>query len=90
MKHGVFYSNGLSKSMRQVSKTIARKVFENGGEVYLLASNMRFDNMWMSPMLVKKEGQQYDGYTFDQIVNNYMCYNCDSVRGRYPNYFVEL
>lgn len=89
MKYGTFTTND-GRNIRQVNKTSAKKIFASGGKVYLLASNMRFDNIWQRPVEVQKDGQQSAGYEFEQIIDNYMAFNCDTIRGRYVNYFVEF
>lgn len=89
MKHGTFRTQD-GRNIRQVNKTIAKKIYESGGVVYLLASNLDFDNNMSSPQKISKAGQQHAGYDFEQIISNYIAFNCDTIRGRYVNYFVEL
>lgn len=88
MKFGRFYSNDLNSVVKQVNKTTAKKMYESGKTVYMQSCNMRFDNVWQHPADVSNDMQQYDGYTFEQICDNYTCYNCDNVRGKYPCFFV--
>lgn len=81
--------------MRRVNKTKARRVYEEGGTVWLQSCNMRFcDNMWQFPYaLVKELVQASPAYTdegFDEMVSDYKYYNCDHERGRYPSYFIEV
>lgn len=90
MKHGIFKSKELNKQIKQVNKTIAKKIFASGGTIYLLSSNLDFDNNMSRPQKISKAGQQHAGYDFEQIVSNYIYFNCDTIRGRYVNYFVEL
>lgn len=89
MKRGTFTAKD-GRNIRQVNKTIAKKIYESGGIVYLLSSNLDFDNKVNRPQETSKDGQQYAGYDFDTIISNYIYYNCDTIRGRYVNYFVEL
>lgn len=89
MKHGTFTAKD-GRNIRQVNKTIAKKIYESGGMVYLLASNLEFDNKVNRPQETSKDGIQYAGLDFDQIISNYIAFNCDTIRGRYVNYFVEL
>ena len=89
MKRGTFTTND-GRNIRQVNKTIAKKIYESGGTVYLLSSNLEFNNNITKPQVTQKDGQQYAGYEFGQIIDKYILLNCDSVRGRYVNYFVEL
>lgn len=89
MKRGTFTTND-GRNIRQVNKTIAKKIYESGGIIYLLSSNLEFDNKMNSPQETRKDGQQFAGLDFDQIIGNYIAFNCDTIRGRYVNYFVEL
>lgn len=90
MKHGTFKSKELNKQIKQINKTIAKKIFASGGTIYLLSSNLDFDNKVNRPQETNKDSQQYAGLEFDAIVNNYIAFNCDTIRGRYVNYFIEL
>lgn len=83
-----FYSNVLKKNIMQVSKTRAKKMYENGERIYLHPCRMTFDNVWQPPLPYKK-GELTEERNFDQIFNAYVYYNCDAVRGRYPHYFIE-
>lgn len=83
-----FYSSDLKCMVRRISKAKARKLWEEGFTLYFLSSNMRFDNVWQSPMEDQKNGFSFQGYTFDKICNNYLAYNCDRERGRYIKFYV--
>lgn len=64
----------------KITKKEARKRFESGQSVYVLASKMHPDNMWMKPA----EMSLYDDnnqYTFDSFINSYMYYNCNTETG---------
>lgn len=89
MKYGTFKTQD-GRNIRQVNKTIAKKIYESGGTVYLLPSNLTFANRTVRPQETSKDGQQFAGYDFEAIVNNYISFNCDTIRGRYVNYFIEL
>ena len=89
MINEVFYSHDLKCRVKQISKRTARKLWDEGREIYLHSSNMRFDNVWQHPMSGSKDGYSFNGYTFDQVCNDYESYNCDNERGRYPAYYVE-
>ena len=86
-KSGNFY--------KQVSRKTARKHFENGDNLLLHPSNLRFDNIWQSPMSAHIDNncciQEEDrSKRFDQLCHDFMFYNCDNERGKYINYFVEI
>ena len=83
------------KLYTQISRNTARKRFNNGDEILLHPSNMRFDNMWQRPMpidinssfCINEEDREK---RFDQVCADYMYYNGDNERGKYINYFVEI
>lgn len=76
------------EKVRQVNKAQARRAYEEGRTVWLNSCNMKPDNMWQYPCPIAKG--EWDGATFDNTVRDYICYNCDSERGYYPNYFIEV
>lgn len=89
MVYGNFYSHDLKKQMRQVRRDTAKKCYEKFQTVYLLASNMRFDNkIWGGACPIHKDRESW-GENFESIINSFEYYNCDSERGRYVRFFVE-
>ena len=89
MINETFYSHYLNCRVKQISKSTARKLWDKDREIYFLSSDMRFDNAWHHPMQASKDGYSFNGYTFDQVCNNYESYNCDDVRGKYIHFFVK-
>ena len=84
-----FYSHWLKSNVQQVSKKTAEKLFDKGMTIYLHPSNMRFDSLiWQMPYGVKKP-ENWCG-NFEALCNDFRYYNCDSERGRYIHYFVEM
>lgn len=88
MKHNTFYSHNLKCEVKQINVRTAKKLFENGKELYLIPSNMTFDSVWYHPMSVKKETAHTEN--FDHIINEFTYYNCDNERGKYIQYFVRV
>jgi len=77
----------------QVNKTTARKLYEAKQPILLHSSNMAFNNPWQSPFPYDKD--HYDTTTFndkvfDNIVNSFEYYNCDSERGLYTHFFQQI
>ena len=89
MINEVFYSHDLKCRVKQISKRTARKLWDEGREIYLHSSNMRFDNMWQHLMPAGKDYYSFVGYTFDQVCSSYETFNCDNERGRYIHFFVK-
>ena len=88
MKQNTFYSHNLKCEVKQINVRTAKKLFENGKELYLIPSNMVFDSLWYHPMSVKKETAHTEN--FDHIINEFSYYNCDNERGKYIQYFVRV
>ena len=88
MIYGTFYSNDCKCTMVQITKRTAKKLFENGVEIFLQSSNMRFDNMWQKPFNCSQKDLGYNE-TFETLINSYSYYNCDSERGKYIHFFVR-
>lgn len=89
MINEVFYSHDLKCRVKQISKRTARKLWDEGREIYFHSSNMMFDNMWQHPMPASKDGYTFVGYTFDLVCADYKYYNCDNERGKYIHFFVK-
>lgn len=68
--------------MIKIRKNVARKLFNEGTEIYLCPCNMRVD----TAIKVKKTDSRND---FDKLVNEFAYYNCNSERGRYTSYYVD-
>lgn len=83
-----FYSSRLGKNVQQVNKIKARKLYGQNVEIFVLPSNMSFDNMWMGPMPLQK-CRKLERDTFDDIIGEFEYYNCNNETGRYARYFVR-
>lgn len=76
--------------MKQIDKRLARKAYDAGYTIWLQASNLVFDCVWQYPVGVSKYGYSYGGYTFEQVCRYYWAFNCDTKRGRYPHFFIDV
>jgi len=81
-----FYSNTLHSSVQQINVVKARKMFNEGETVFLQSSNMSFENMWASAIDINLKC----GRTFDEIINSFMVYNCDNVRGNRIHFYIKV
>lgn len=73
-------------TVKQVNKVQAKKLYDNGKQIYLHACNMRLNNAWQSPMPLDNS----QGEKFSTMVNEFEYYNCCNERGKYSNFFVNL
>ena len=87
MRRGNEVYNGLE--LKQVNKTLARKLFNKGVTVYILPSNMRLNNTWGKPLDTNQEMYDMTVDNFDKIVNSFEYYNCSNETGLYSHFLIE-
>lgn len=89
MQKEEFYSNHLKCVVVRIDKRKARQLYEKGQTVYMQGCTMRFDNVWQTACPICKNDERWEGQTFDSLVNDYIHYNCDTQRGKYPHFYVK-
>ena len=89
MRYNNFYSHNMKCEMKQINVRTAKNLFENGKEIFMQSSNMRFENMWQSAICVSKKDLGYLE-TFETLCTSYKWYNCDKERGKYIHFFVRV
>ena len=70
--------------MIKITKLEAKKLYDDGKEIYLNPSKMRVKSVWHEALKVSKsiaENDMYNAPTFEQLVNNYKYYNCNKEMG---------
>ena len=80
---------GKTYNLQQVSRRTAKKAYDEGKMVFLQSCNMNWGNMWQHPCPISRDTSYNIGNSFESVVADYIYYNCDSERGKYPNYFIE-
>lgn len=79
----------LSNTMLRITKSVARKIYNEGGNVFFVPCYCNPDNnvwglgIWQNKYL---DGQ-YDN--FDTLVNAYEGYNCNGQTGEYAAYYIR-
>ena len=67
MKYSNTYISIENKQVKQVNKTTALKMFNNGKKIYLHPSNMVLNNSWQRPMPINLDNSEplfkYCGYS---------------------------
>lgn len=72
------------KQYKRVTKKTAKQFYDQGQKVLLLPVNIRFENPWISPFELKK-----NGYSFNNEINKYEFYNCNNTEvGNYAKYYI--
>lgn len=74
--------------LKQINKTVAKKLFSEGVTVYLHPCNMAFTNKWGTPCPINKNREE--GNEFDKIVDSFEMYNCIQELGKYANFFIKV
>lgn len=74
--------------LQQISKPVAKRLYEAGKRIWLHPCKMSLSNPWQSPCDIQKPNQF--PVSFDCMVNDYRYHNCCSQRGTYPHYFQEI
>ena len=77
-------------TVKRINKRIARKLFNEGKEFWIVP---RFQDPLHWGVLVnyKSDANYYASYSsFDSLVNAFEYYNCDSERGTYSAFYVEV
>ena len=96
MRYAGMTLNFRENQYKQVNKKQAERAFCEGEEILMLSSNMRFDNMWVSPCSMTLKEVQSRCATddpkeiFDHMCSDYEYYNCDRERGKYIQFFIQI
>lgn len=84
------YDFGYGTQYRRVDKRIARKLYNEGRDIHVVPNNVRINNSWGIGVDIQKDREANQGYTFDQIINEFIFYNCGYTKtGRYPAYYIK-
>ena len=67
---------------RRISKAAARKEYEKGNDVFLLACKLSPSSPWYYPVRVNNYGR-----TFEAVCNEFSYYNCNNELGSYPAFY---
>ena len=70
--------------VKQVTKNVAEKAFNDGATVWMHPCNLRLD-AYQEPAPVNNK----NGESFENVLNHFIYYNCDKERGKYVIFFIE-
>lgn len=83
------FTNHKGERLTRVSKRRARKLFDAGYTIEMSPVNMNPLGAWYMYYRTGKTLKGYDGSTFDNHVNAFEYYNCNSECGKYAAYYVR-
>lgn len=76
---------------RRVSKWIARKLYDDGVEVYMCPCNLRPGEPWHPEVAVRlSDGEEFPcaPAPFEDVVRGFQFFNCSYSAGYYPAFYV--
>lgn len=81
-------------ALKKVRKEIARRVYNNGKPVSVIPCNVAPSILsekytWIEPLILVKDENDTTPNQFERHINSYIYYNCNSVTGYYPHYYVD-
>jgi len=77
--------NRTGKIFKQINKTMARKLYNDGRTINLIPCKCGINGIWVNLCQVNNS----EGQNFDSMLNSYYYYNCIPELGLYPHYFIE-
>lgn len=75
---------GKQVQVKQVNKTVAKRLYNAGHEIYLLACNLNPHSAWNN---IYTANVDIRGLQFDTMLNQFTYYNCGSQLGYYPRFY---
>lgn len=76
---------------KRITKTTARKLFNNNVIIYLLPCKASLNSYWFSPYEVCKIDMVLNDTfsSFDAMINSFEYYNCNSETGKYTAFYIK-
>lgn len=68
----------------RISKQAAKRRYDNCQKVYMIPCNLHPENIYFNMVCPEFGGD------FDDIIRNFMFYNCTAETGRYVSFYVEI
>lgn len=83
-----------NKEVVKVNKTKAKRLFYEGYKTYMIPCKANLASPWISPCemtLLKYEDKcnWMEIQDFEEIVNSFTYFNCNSELGKYPHFYAE-
>lgn len=77
-----------TKTLKRISKHAARRVYDNGGVITIIACKLSPENTFYNFGITTNK-TRCGGATFDQFVNAYEFYNCNYECGYYAAFYIR-
>lgn len=70
----------------RIQRRTAKRLFEEGKEVFITPHKMRFSEYWKPPYSMAALRSESK---FDDIVNSFIYYRCNTETGKYPSFYIK-
>ena len=74
-----------SMGLIRVQRRTAKRLFEEGNDVFITPHKMRFSTQWNQPHSITAGSES----KFDDIVNSFIYYQYNTETGKYPSFYVK-
>ena len=86
MNRYIISDNVKKVNYERITKAAARKLFNNGDNVYICACNMRPGWPWFPEARINNNNES----NFEKVVNTFTFYNCiNNETGKYASYYIK-
>lgn len=75
---------GKKVQVKQVNKTVAKRLYNAGHNIHLLACNLNPNSAWNN---IYTANVNTANMQFDTMLNHFTYYNCGAQLGRYPHFY---
>ena len=73
--------------MQRISKQKARKLYNSGAEITLIAHKLMYGAPWYPECPIQHDGD-VNSHDFNTMLNSFIYYNCCYETGYYPHYYI--
>lgn len=88
------FKNSKNEYFKRISKITAKKEFESGNDIVIVACNLQPFGFWGLGIETSINNWGFEGIPenerFEKLVNGYTWYNCNHETGYYPAYYVRI
>ena len=74
----------ITSKYYRISKHAAKRRYNNFQKIYMIPCNLHPENIYFDMLCPEFGGD------FDEIIKNFIFYNCTAETGRYVSFYVEI
>lgn len=76
----------MIKQYKKINKKTAESLYNTFQEIYIIPCKCNINSIWFTGCSVINDGTR----TFEQLVNQFIYYNCCNELGKHPAYYMEV